>query len=123
MNFKQRILNQKPFFLLMVLGAILWISSAASLSPIVGIQNQTTSLPTMTEDATNVSASATPEPVALEETPTLSPTQTPFPDWAMTSKDTNGLLFAGILILLIITIGTLAAVAKNAPEVNHKKNR
>jgi hypothetical protein len=125
MNFKQWHLNQKPFSLLMILGFMLWVSSAAALSPFQAIQTQSTPVPPTSEV---INSSATPfitETATIEPSPTgiYAPTPTPFPDWAMTSKDTNGLLFAGILILLIITIGTLAAVTKNMPEINHKKNR
>jgi hypothetical protein len=70
---------------------------------------------------------STPEPpLARSETLTVTNTvdateietltQTPFPDWAMTSKDTNGLLVAGILILLIIIVGTLTAMTKNLSQ-------
>jgi hypothetical protein len=125
MNFKKGILDPKPFYLLMLLGFMLWVSSAAALSPIQQLQIQSTPVPVTGE---GISGSATPfiaETATIEPSPTEidTPTPTPFPDWAMTSKDTNGLLFAGILILLIITIGTLAAVTKRTPDLNHKKNR
>jgi hypothetical protein len=125
MNFKQSNLNQKSFYLLMALGFMLWVSSAAALPPIQTMRAQTTPVPPTSEV---ISSSATPfitETATIEPSPTeiYAPTPTPFPDWAMTSKDTNGLLFAGILILLIITIGTLAAVIKRTPDLNHKENR
>jgi hypothetical protein len=89
------------------------------------MQTQSTPVPSTKEGITSSVTPSITVTATLELSPTAAntPTPTPFPDWAMTSKDTNGLLFAGILILLIITIGTLAAIAKSSPDLNHKKNR
>jgi hypothetical protein len=67
------------------------------------------------EAATPMPSSVETESASITPSVTLTLTTTPFPDWAMTSKDTNGLLASGILILLIIIIGTLTALTKNIP--------
>jgi flagellar basal body-associated protein FliL len=118
MNFKPDRSIWKSSFILIILGIALLMFTAAARSPLLSLQTQTTPTPLLVEDQTSepVTNTTTGQAAEVNLTETPEPSPTPFPDWAMTSKDTNGLLFAGILILLIITIGTLAAVTKKAPK-------
>ncbi|MBI9049396.1 MAG: hypothetical protein JEZ00_08250 [Anaerolineaceae bacterium] len=96
---------------------IVFIASASAPSPTKGklllAQSTKTTEPIQEETPSGNDTDTT----LLTTTPTetITSTPTPFPDWAMTSKDTNGLLFAGILILLIIILGTLTAITRNIP--------
>ena len=117
----QRIMKASKLLVLFIITLI--ISSAAVFSPAVRSQAATETITPEKALATKVISSATPEAEQPALSPTLSddpddtptpfpPTPTPFPDWAMTSKDTDGLLFAGIFILFIIIIGTITAMAQ-----------
>jgi hypothetical protein len=125
MYFKQIKTILKPIKLLFVFIAALLVSSAAAHSPISSGYIFSTPTPlSVTEPVLSATSQPISRPTAMPtntaaqvqitqtQLPTEVPSPTPFPDWAMTSKDTNGLLFAGILILLIIIIGTTTAMAK-----------
>ena len=112
--------RNKPIKLFLIFIIPLLISSAAALSPWEPTQqtNPTATPERVISTADTQTMETEPSLVpSATENPTLTltaipPTATPFPDWAMTSKDTDGLLFAGIFILLIIIIGTLTAMAQ-----------
>ena len=96
--------------LFMLFCMIMFIFGIAANSPadIPNFQTQETPDAASAQETVEENLTAT-----ITATETITPTTTPFPDWAMTSKDTNGLLVAGILILFIIIVGTLTAMTKN----------
>ena len=110
MNLNKHRTTGSKKLLFMLFCMIMFVFGIAAKSPtdIPHFQSEETPVPASSQET--VQGELTP---TVHGTETITPTTTPFPDWAMTSKDTNGLLISGILILLIIIVGTLTAMTKN----------
>jgi len=62
------------------------------------------------------SAGATPSP-ALTANPSVGPTRTPFPpEYASNSQQTIGITFAGAILVLIVVIGVIVFMPKEAEK-------